>query len=95
MTPLIRAVVEFATCTVEFAVIVTVPDNVPAAEKFTAPADDTPAPATDNGSADVTAPISRVAPLETTVRCESPVLPPSAFAWVILTVPVATLVSPV
>ena len=53
---------------VESAAKATVPDKVPAAEKFTAPADDTPAPEIVNGSADVTAPAtSSVAPSETVV----------------------------
>ena len=52
-TPLSRAVVDDATETVEFAAIATVPDNVPAAEKFTAPADETPIPEIVNGSVSV------------------------------------------
>ena len=51
--PLSRAVVDDATATVEFAAIVTAPDKVPAAEKFTAPADDTPVPEIVNGSVSV------------------------------------------
>ena len=57
-----------ATCTVESAAIATVPDNVPAAEKLTAPADDRPAPEIVSGSADVTAAAtSNVAPEDTVV----------------------------
>ena len=91
--PLIRAVVDDATETVELAAIATVPDNVPAAEKFTAPADETPVPEIVNGSVDVTAaPTSRVAPASTVV----PVLAlPSALAWVTFNVPVETVVVPV
>ena len=96
MTPEIVPVVEFATCTVESAAKATVPDKVPAAEKFTAPADDTPAPEIVNGSADVTAPAtSNVAPADTVVvEYVLPFLPrPSAF--VIFTVPADIAVVPV
>ena len=91
--PLSRAVVDDATETVELAAIATVPDNVPAAEKFTAPADETPVPEIVNSSADVTAaPTSRVAPASTVV----PVLAlPSALAWVTFNVPAETVVVPV
>ena len=59
-----------ATCTVESAAIATVPDNVPAAEKFTAPADDTPVPEIVNGSKKVVfTPTSSVAPSATVVPC--------------------------
>ena len=76
--PLSRAVVDDATETVEFAAIVTAPDNVPAAEKFTAPADETPVPEIVNGSADYTAdPTSSVAPTATVVPVPEP---PSALA---------------
>ena len=80
----------------ESADIATVPDNVPAAEKFTAPADDTPVPEIVNGSADDTAPAtSNVAPLATVVV--EYVLPflPSASALVIFTVPAEIAVVPV
>ena len=90
--PLSRAVVEDATAIVESAAIATVPDNVPAAEKFTAPADETPVPEIVNGSADVTAPTSRVAPASTVV----PALAlPSALAWVTFNVPFEIVVRPV
>ena len=86
---------EVATCTVESAASATVPDNVPAAEKFTAPADDTPVPEIVNGSADVTAaPTSSVAPALTVVLCPA-AEPPSALAWVTFNVPVETVVVPV
>ena len=66
MTPEIVPVL--ATCTVESAAIATVPDNVPAAEKFTTPADDIPVPEIVSGSADVTAAAtSNVAPDATVV----------------------------
>ena len=95
MTPEIVPVVEFATCTVESAPKATVPDKVPAAEKFTAPADDTPVPEIVNGSADVTAPAtSSVAPFETVVPCDADE-PPSDEAWVIFNVPADTVVVPV
>ena len=78
------------------ALIATVPDNVPLAVKFTAPADAEPEPETDNGSGELTAaPTSNVAPLSTTVRCESPVLAPSALALATFTVPADTVVRPV
>ena len=68
--PEIVPVIPVGTCTVDAADNATVPDNVPADEKFTTPADDTPAPAIVNGSADETAAAtSRVAPSETTVPC--------------------------
>ena len=63
ITPEIVAVVELATCTVALAPRATVPDNVPAEEKFTAPADEAPVPEIVNGSAEVTDPAtSSVAP---------------------------------
>ena len=81
-----------ATCTVESAAIATLPDNVPAAEKFTAPADETPVPEIVNGSADVTAPTSSVAPDATVVAAE---VEPSAAASIIVTVPLEMVVDPV
>ena len=67
-TPETAPVTDDATCTVESAAIATVPDNVPAAEKYTEPADDTPVPDTVNGSAIVTAAAtSSVAPDDTVV----------------------------
>lgn len=90
-----RAVVDDATETVELEAIATVPDNVPAAEKFTAPADETPVPEIVNGSAEVTAaPTSSVAPALTVVLCPA-AEPPSALAWVTFNVPVETVVVPV
>ena len=81
-----------ATCTLESAAIATVPDTVPDAEKFNAPADDTPVPDTVNGSAVVTAaPTSRVAPDVTVVPDD---VEPSASAFVIFTVPVEMFVVP-
>ena len=97
-TPDIVPVVVFATCTVASADNATVPDNVPAAEKFTAPADNKPAPAIVNGSCDVTTPAtSNVAPLATVVvlRVSPSVVSPSAFALVIFTVPSEIEVVPV
>ena len=92
-TPLSRAVVDDATETVELAAIATVPDNVPAAEKFTAPADEIPVPEIVNGSADDTAdPTSSVAPSATVVPVPEP---PRALVWVILMVPADTSVAPV
>ena len=92
MIPDIVPVIEFATCTVELAAKATVPDNVPAAEKFTAPADETPVPEIVNGSADVTSPISSVAPASTVV----PALAlPSALACVTFRVPFEIVVRPV
>ena len=64
--PLSRAVVDDATANVEFAAIATVPDNVPAPVKLMAPAD-APAPEMVNGSGEVTAPTSSVAPSATVV----------------------------
>ena len=94
-TPDTVAVVEFATCNVELAANATVPDNVPAAEKFTAPADDTPVPEIVNGSADVTpAATSNVAPDDTVVPCPA-AEPPSADASEIFTVPAEIVVAPV
>ena len=84
--------------TVELAERATVPDNVPAAEKFTAPAADTPVPAIVSGSADVTAPAtSSVAPSDTVVvlRVVPSAVSPSALASVILTTPVEIVVVPV
>ena len=92
MIPDIVPVIVFATCTVESAAKATVPDNVPVAEKFTAPADETPVPEIVNGSADVTAPISSVAPASTVV----PALAlPSALACVTFRVPFEIVVRPV
>ena len=71
---------------------------MPAAEKFTAPADDTPVPEIVRGSADDTAPAtSNVAPLATVVvlRVNPSVVSPSAFALVIFTVPAEIAVVPV
>ena len=91
--PLSRAVVDDATETVELAAISTVPDNVPAAEKFTAPADDTPVPEIVNGSATVAAVSTcSVAPDATVVAAE---VEPSAAAAVIVTVPLEIVVDPV
>ena len=88
-----RAVVDDATETVELAAIATVPDNVPAAEKFTAPADETPVPEIVNGSADVTAaPTSSVAPSATVAPVPES---PSAFACVTFNVPFEIVVRPV
>ena len=96
MIPDIVAVVELATCTVTSADIATVPDNVPDAEKFTAPADDTPVPEIVNGSADDTAPAtSNVAPLATVVVEYVLTFLPSASALVIFTVPAEMAVVPV
>ena len=82
-------------CSVESAANATVPDNVPAAEKFTAPADDTPVPEIVNGSADVTpAATSNVAPDDTVVPCPA-AEPPSADASEIFTVPAEIVVAPV
>jgi hypothetical protein len=93
ITPEIVAVVEFATCTVEAAAIATVPDNSPAAVKYTAPAEDAPVPEIVNGSADVTAPaISNVAPELTVV---APAVVPNAVAFEIFTVPAEIVVAPV
>ena len=91
-TPETVPVTDDTTCTVESAAIATVPDNVPAAEKYTAPADDTPVPDTVNGSATVTAPdTSSVAPDDTVVV---PVESPSEFAFGAFTVPAETVVVP-
>ena len=92
MIPDIVPVIVFATCTVESAAKATVPDNVPVAEKFTAPADETPVPEIVNGSADVTAPTSSVAPVLTVVPVP---VPPSALASVIFNVPFEIVVRPV
>ena len=95
MTPEIVPVVEFATCTVESAPKATVPDKVPAAEKFTAPADDTPVPEIVSGSADVTAPAtSSVAPSETVVPCPEEE-PPNPEPLLNFRVPVEMVVVPV
>ena len=68
------------------------PDNVPAAVKLMAPADDAPVPDTVNGSADVTAaPTSRVAPDCTVVPVP---VSPSDDAAVIFKVPAETVVEP-
>ena len=73
-----------------------VPDNVPAAEKLTAPAEDAPVPETVSGSADVTTPAtSSVAPVDTVVvEYDAPLLP-RASAAVIFTVPFEIDVVPV
>ena len=91
-TPLSRAVVDDATETVELAAIATVPDNVPAAEKFTAPADETPVPEIVNGSVSVPdVATSSVYPLFTTVL---PNAEPSAVVLNALTVPPEMVVTP-
>ena len=91
-TPEIVPVMLLATCTVAVAVNATVFDNMPAAEKFTAPADDTPVPAISNGSFTVSATaISSVNPEATSVL---PVADPSADVFVIFTVPPDTVVVP-
>jgi hypothetical protein len=57
-----------ATCTVDAAEIASVPEAVPASEKYNAPADEIPVPDSVNGSATVLArAISKVAPLDTVV----------------------------
>jgi hypothetical protein len=94
-TPDIVPVVEFATCTVASADNATVPDNVPAAEKFTAPADNKPAPAIVNGSAELKEPLPAtwsVAPLATVV---APAIVPREVLLLITTVPLLMLVAPV
>ena len=91
-TPDIVPVIESATCTVESAAIATVPDNVPAAEKFTAPADDRPVPEIVNGSADVNAPTCSVAPDATVVPVDEL---PNADALPTTTTPAEMVVLPV
>ena len=93
MTPEIVAPAE--SFTVELAERATVPDKVPAAEKFTAPADDTPVPEIVSGSADVTAPAtSSVAPSETVVPCPEEE-PPNPEPLLNFRVPVEMVVVPV
>jgi hypothetical protein len=91
---IIPDIVPFAAVfTVESAANATVPDNVPAAEKFTAPADDTPVPEIVNGSASVTAASTcSVAPDVTVV---APAVVPRLVAFDNTTVPYAIDVAPV
>ena len=92
MTPEIVASTPSATCTVEFAVIATVLERVPAAVKLMAPAVDAPVPAIFKGSAAFTvAATCSVAPDETVV---APSPEPNAVAVVIETVPLSMVVAP-
>ena len=92
MTPEMVASTPSATCTVEFAVIATVLERVPAAVKLMAPAVDAPVPAKFKGSAAFTvAATCSVAPDETVV---APSPEPNAVAVVIETVPLSMVVAP-
>ena len=94
MTPEIVAPAE--SFTVEFAERAIVPDNVPAAEKFTAPAADTPVPAIVSGSATVLeVAISSVAPLVTVVDERVPAFSPRPVPLETFNVPAETDVLPV
>ena len=91
-TPVTVPVVLVATCTVAAADNATAFDKVPAALKYTAPADDTPVPAIVNGSFTVPVVATSSVPAVTVVAASDPLNAPAA---VIFKVPYATDVAPV